>query len=62
MISGILILAMPITVIGANFANAYEKQTFEERVISLTQTLTLTLTLSLTLTLTRRVSSRAARG
>ena len=34
MISGILILAMPITVIGANFANAYEKQTFEESVIS----------------------------
>jgi len=34
MISGILILAMPITVIGANFANAYEKQTFEENVIS----------------------------
>jgi len=34
MISGILILAMPITVIGANFANAYEKQTFEERAIS----------------------------
>ena len=34
MISGILILAMPITVIGANFANAYKKQTFEENVIS----------------------------
>jgi len=34
MISGILILAMPITVIGANFANAYQKQTFEENVIS----------------------------
>ena len=29
MISGILILAMPITVIGANFAAAYERQTFE---------------------------------
>lgn len=34
MISGILILAMPITVIGANFANAYEKQTFEQNVIT----------------------------
>ena len=34
MFSGILILAMPITVIGANFANAYEQQTFEEKVIS----------------------------
>eukprot|EP00908_Phaeocystis_cordata_P015589 Transcript_26743.p1 GENE.Transcript_26743~~Transcript_26743.p1 ORF type:complete len:507 (-),score=213.53 Transcript_26743:427-1947(-) len=34
MISGILILAMPITVIGANFAAAYERQTFENDVIN----------------------------
>ena len=34
MISGILILAMPITVIGANFASAYERQTFEDTVVA----------------------------
>ena len=34
MLGGILIIAMPITVIGDNFSKAYDSQSFEEELIA----------------------------